>query len=170
MPNYKDGKIYKIVCNLTDECYIGSTTEPTLARRLSGHVGSYKSWKAGKSKKVRNYDIIDRGDYKIYLIESYPCNSKDELISREGEIIRQNRMSCECINYSTPGRTKKQWNEENIEKLRRQGKEYKEINKQKIKEQNSTKLKCLCGSSICAGNKAKHERTNKHQDYLKSIQ
>ena len=129
MPNYKDGKIYKIVCNLTDECYIGSTTEPTLARRLSGHVGSYKSWKAGKSKKVRSYDIIDRGDYKIYLIESYPCNSKDELISREGEIIRQNRMSCECINYSTPGRTKKHWNEENIEKLRRQGKEYKEINK-----------------------------------------
>jgi hypothetical protein len=170
MPNYKDGKIYKIVCNLTDECYIGSTTEPTLARRLSGHVGSYKSWKAGKSKKVRSYDIIDRGDYKIYLIESYPCNSKDELISREGEIIRQNRMSCECINYSTPGRTKKQWNEENIEKLRRQGKEYTEINKEKIKEQKSTKLKCLCGSSICAGNKAKHERTNKHQDYLKSIQ
>ena len=107
MPNYKDGKIYKIVCNITDECYIGSTTEPTLARRLSGHVGSYKSWKAGKNKKVRSYDIIDRGDYKIYLIESYPCNSKDELISREGEIIRQNRMSCECINYSTPGRTKK---------------------------------------------------------------
>ena len=107
MPNYKDGKIYKIVCNLTDECYIGSTTEPTLARRLSGHVGSYKIWKAGKSKKVKSYDIIDRGDYKIYLIESYPCNSKDELISREGEIIRQNRMSCKCINYSTPGRTKK---------------------------------------------------------------
>ena len=151
MPNYKDGKIYKIVCNLTDECYIGSTTEPTLARRLSGHVGSYKSWKAGKSKKVRNYDIIDRGDYKIYLIESYPCNSKDELISREGEIIRQNRMSCECINYVTPGRTKKQWNEENIEKLRRQGKEYTEINKEKTKRTkiNETKMfmwvKYLCG-------------------------
>jgi hypothetical protein len=42
MPNYKDGKIYSIVCNITDECYIGSTTKPTLARRLAGHVISYK--------------------------------------------------------------------------------------------------------------------------------
>ena len=49
-------------------------------------------------------------------------------------------------------------------------KQYQEDNKEKIQEQYSTKVKCLCGSSICAGNKAKHERTNKHQDYLKSIQ
>ena len=48
MPNYQDGKIYTIVCNITDECYIGSTTEPTLARRLAGHVNNYKVWKSGK--------------------------------------------------------------------------------------------------------------------------
>jgi hypothetical protein len=42
MPNYQDGNIYKIVCNITDECYIGSTCEPTVARRLAGHVIDYK--------------------------------------------------------------------------------------------------------------------------------
>ena len=26
MPDYKNGKIYKIVCNITNEMYIGSTT------------------------------------------------------------------------------------------------------------------------------------------------
>ena len=166
MVNYQLGKIYKIVCNISDECYIGSLCQPTLAMRLTKHVASYKRWKLGKESKVTSYDIIDRGDYKIYLIESFPCNSKDELISREGYIIRQYRMDHNCVNFTTPGRTKKQWNEEHIEKLKRQGKEYKELHK----EQYSRKVHCVCGSSICAGNKAKHERTKKHQDYLKSFQ
>ena len=67
MPNYQDGKIYKIVCNITDECYIGSTTEPTLARRLAGHVNNYKVWKSGKCNKTTSFDIIDKGDYKIFF-------------------------------------------------------------------------------------------------------
>ena len=37
-------------------------------------------------------DIIGRGDYKILLIESFPCYSKDELTAREGEIIRQYKL------------------------------------------------------------------------------
>jgi len=86
MPNYQDGKIYKIVCNITDECYTGSTTQPTLARRLTGHMTEYKRWKAGKdSKKTTSFDILDRGDYHFFSIENYPCNSKNELHSREGE-------------------------------------------------------------------------------------
>jgi hypothetical protein len=57
MPNYQDGKIYKIICNITDECYIGSTCELTVARRLAGHVIDYKSWKAGKRNKTTSYEF-----------------------------------------------------------------------------------------------------------------
>ena len=67
MPNYQDGKIYTIVCNITDECYIGSTTEPTIARRLATHVRAYRVWKAGKCRKTTSFDIIDKGDYKIFF-------------------------------------------------------------------------------------------------------
>ena len=42
MIDYSKGKIYKIVCNNTGLIYIGSTCEPTLARRLAKHVGNYK--------------------------------------------------------------------------------------------------------------------------------
>ena len=67
MPNYQDGKIYKIVCNnITDECYIGSTCEPTVARRLATHVRGYRVWKAGKCNKTSSFHIIDRGDYQIF--------------------------------------------------------------------------------------------------------
>jgi hypothetical protein len=71
MPNYQDGKNYMIVCNIPDECYIGSTTQPTLARRLTGHMTGYKRWKQGNENKVTSYDMIDRGDYQILLIESF---------------------------------------------------------------------------------------------------
>ena len=50
MVNYQDGKIYKIVDNTNNNVYIGSTCEPTLARRLAKHVGHYKFWKNGKTK------------------------------------------------------------------------------------------------------------------------
>ncbi len=46
--NYQQGKIYKIEANGLK--YIGSTCEPTLARRLAQHKGSYKSWLRGNKK------------------------------------------------------------------------------------------------------------------------
>ena len=47
MVNYKLGKIYAIECNVTGQKYIGSTCEPTLAKRLTKHVGSYKCYLKG---------------------------------------------------------------------------------------------------------------------------
>ena len=38
MVNYQLGKIYKIVDLDSNKCYVGSTCEPTLARRLANHV------------------------------------------------------------------------------------------------------------------------------------
>ena len=44
MVNYTLSKIYKIECNVTGLVYVGSTCEPTLAKRLTKHVGNYKSY------------------------------------------------------------------------------------------------------------------------------
>jgi hypothetical protein len=35
--NYQLGKVYKIVDNTNGQCYVGSTCEPILARRLASH-------------------------------------------------------------------------------------------------------------------------------------
>jgi hypothetical protein len=32
---------------------------------------------------MSSFEIIEEGDYTIILIELYPCDSKDELFSRE---------------------------------------------------------------------------------------
>jgi len=109
MVNYQLGKIYKIVCNITDECYIGSTCQSTLAQRLSKHVSSSKLYKLLKGKKCRSHSIIERGNYNIYLVESYPCNTRDELISREGEIMRQYKSNSKCVNHCIAGRTREEY-------------------------------------------------------------
>jgi hypothetical protein len=112
MPNYQLSKIYQLVCLSTGEKYIGSTTEPTLARRLSGHCRTYKCWKNGKDHYTTSFAIIERGNYQIELLETFPCNSKDELTAREGHYIR----TMECINRKVEGRTKQEIDKANHER------------------------------------------------------
>ncbi len=74
MPDYKKGKIYRIVCNTTGEQYFGSTTR-TLGRRLCGH--------RSPSNQCASRQIIERGNYEIILCEEYPCDNKQQLHERE---------------------------------------------------------------------------------------
>jgi len=105
MPDYQLGKIYQIICLTTGQKYIGSTTEPTLARRLTGHVRNYKCWKKGKGSNTSSYSILEGGNYQIELLETCPCNSKDELNAREGHYIR----TIDCVNRCVAGRTPKEY-------------------------------------------------------------
>lgn len=99
MVNYANGKIYKIECLTTKKIYYGSTCEPTLARRLAGHVKNYKKYKEGKKfSKMLSFDILENDNYIISLVENYPCKTKDELASREKYYISMN----ECINKVSP--------------------------------------------------------------------
>jgi hypothetical protein len=128
MPNYQDAKIYKIVNYDNDDVYVGSTTEPTLARRLSGHVRDYRKYLNGKTHYITSFDVIATGDYDIQLIEAYPCNNKMELHAREGYWIKQ----MDCVNKTIAGRSKKERYEDNKLKIAEYNKAYREANKDKI--------------------------------------
>eukprot|EP01041_Mallomonas_annulata_P014107 gene14107-30022_t len=66
MPDYSLGKIYKIVCNVTGEIYVGSTTEKTLARRLTSHVTAFKRFNDGKkTSHTASFYIIERSPEEI---------------------------------------------------------------------------------------------------------
>ncbi|RZJ99361.1 MAG: hypothetical protein EOO43_26640 [Flavobacterium sp.] len=67
MVNYADGKIYKIIDNTNGNIYIGSTAEPTLARRLAKHKSDYKRYLEGKSRYVTSsFGILDNEDYSLF--------------------------------------------------------------------------------------------------------
>jgi len=91
MVNYKNGKIYKIVSDNTDKIYIGSTTQKYLSTRLSTHVSHFKDANRKQSEKCLSHKILEAGNYRIILIESYPCESKDELRAREQYHIELNK-------------------------------------------------------------------------------
>jgi hypothetical protein len=142
MVNYQNGKIYKIYSNIDDSiCYIGSTCKEKLCQRMSQHRNDYIGWCQGKRNKISSYEIFEKfgiENCKIELIESYPCNSKDELNKKEGEFIKQ----FNCTNRKIEGRTKKEWEitnkpiyyNNNKESIAQKVKEYYHANLDKKKE------------------------------------
>ena len=154
--NYKQGKIYKIVDNTSDKIYIGSTCEPTLARRLEGHVSHHKSYLRGASKQyTTSYQILENNDYEIILIESYPCKSKDQLHARERYHIENN----ECVNQVIPTQTDKEYRAKHAEKIeqyrvskaekmREYQRKYREQNQDKFKQYHQKHLRKLMDERV----------------------
>jgi hypothetical protein len=171
---YTNGKIYKIVSEKSDKVYIGSTCRKYLCERLANHKSSYKNWKAGKGNKTMSFDLIELGDVSIVLLELFPCDTKDELLSRERHYIELYKDI--IINKCIPSRTIKEYREDNKEKIkeydrnRPNKKERNEKVKEKYKiniEKKKIKTICVCGSEYRKGNKSHHEKTLIHQHFIK---
>ena len=141
MPNYQQAKIYKIECNISGKIYVGSTCEPTLARRLAGHVANYKSYLNGNHRFVSSFEIIANNDYDIVLIESFTCDSKDELYARErywsNELVCVNRCKNQGL-LNELGRKEyiKEYRDNNKEYFKEYDKQYYDNNKEYFKEHN----------------------------------
>lgn len=115
MSKYSLGKIYRIYSDSAGLQYIGSTCEPTIANRIAAHRYGYKLYKKGSQKYISSYDILEYDDYQYELLETYPCNSRDELRSREGYWIRKGKEDGNCSNKLIAGRTKKEYTKEYYE-------------------------------------------------------
>lgn len=168
--NYTFGKIYKVepVCEHDDkDVYYGSTTQ-TLSKRMGVHRGKYKLYKEGKQHKYSIFDIFDKfgvDNCKIYLVEDFPCERKEQLEKREGEIIRTNK----CVNRTVAGRTPQDYREENRQLINTKARMYRETNAQIIKQKKAIKHQCECGGNYTQDNKSVHMRTKKHQNFLNHI-
>ncbi len=108
MNKYQSGKIYKIIDNTSNMVYVGSTYK-TLQQRLNGHEQQFKTFKAGKHHYITSFKILENNNYKIELIESFPCETKQELNKREGNILIELRnKGLNVINRCIAGLTRKE--------------------------------------------------------------
>ena len=83
MPEYKNGRIYKIVNDVDDMIYIGSTTQ-NLSNRMTDHRKPYNISKFKNNKFYEHISKIGGWEHcRIELVELYPCNNKEELLQRE---------------------------------------------------------------------------------------
>jgi hypothetical protein len=171
MVNYQLGKIYKIVSAQTNKVYIGSTCKKYLSERMTKHKNDMKNHEKGTRCLLASYEILKNEDAQIVLVESFPCNSKDELTAREQYWINEYRE------VSTNIKNAKGLNiEKRKQRQRRLYQKYKAKNNTKDKqryikrkERLLEKIVCVCGSITSKISIRKHERTNKHQNYLKKI-
>jgi len=191
MPDYSQGKIYKIVSSNHSKIYIGSTTQ-TLKRRFSKH------------KSDRNCcatEIINAGGSDIKLIEDFPCLDKYQLEDREAEYQLMDWDGCvnKCVagakrragekeymkayrqanaevnrayqqayqqaNTETLKEYMKAYRQANADKI----KAYREANSEKISARRNEKITCFCGGKYTHTNKLQHRRTKRHQNFVEII-
>lgn len=124
MIDYSLGKIYKIVGN--GLIYVGSSCRPLLSQRLATHKYGYKSWLGGKGDKITSFECITDPECYIELLELCPSSCIDELKKCEAKWIRE----LECVNKCMPCRTKKEYREDNKDKI----KAYRLANRDKNRE------------------------------------
>ena len=156
--DYVNGKIYKIVNNVNDEVYVGSTTQ-TLAKRFSVHKNDSKKKSKNLAPLYQLMNEIGSENFCISLIKEYPCTTKTELCLEEGKYIRD----IGTLNQQIAGRTRKQYYEENKEKELARNNEWRRNNLQKFI------IKCACGSKCNRADFCKHTRTKNHIIHVNAI-
>ena len=131
---YKNGKIYTIRCKNDDTLiYMGSTIQP-LFKRWHEHKKvlnneKSKSYNYLLYQKMRETNIED---WYIELYEEFSCENTEQLNKREGETIRE----IGTLNKVIPGRTQKEYIEDNKDKIKEYKKDY---NKEWYQKNSETK-------------------------------
>lgn len=86
MPDYSKGKIYKVVNDLNDTIYVGSTCS-ALYDRMAGHRCDAKRYRTSPLYLASNE--LGMEHFKIKLIKEFPCTSKAELHDEEYRIMQK---------------------------------------------------------------------------------
>jgi predicted GIY-YIG superfamily endonuclease len=128
--------IYKLLCNKTNNCYIGSTKRK-LNDRISQHKSAYKN-NNGLTKSV---EILKNEDYQVIILEEFEINTLDELKNqylKEREYIEK---ELNCINKNIPIRTeeeiKKYYENNKIIILKKRAERYIKNRDKELSRQNS---------------------------------
>ena len=189
MPNYENGKIYKICSYNSDDVYYGSTCLK-LCQRLAKHVSDWRLFKLKKTyvRRITSFSILEQGNYYIELVETVPCSSKEELQVREKYWLKNNT----CVNFyknlvRTPKEKKKHdaaYYQDNKEAWREKGiiyrglnkdiikikkKEYSERNAEKMKIHNREYILCDCGKYYTRGHRKRHIESDYHKENVNLV-
>ena len=139
---------------------------------MTEHRKMYKCFKNGKTNNFTVFDIFEKygvEQCRIVLIELCPCDTKDELTSRESHYIR----TMECVNKMIPDRTKSEYNkhryEEKKEDILARQKSHRITNKDSIQAKKSEVIACSCGKSYTFGHRTTHFKTKYHIEHMVDI-
>jgi len=138
-----------------------------------------------KKYNQKNYKYIrENGGWEEWLmieIEKYPCKDGPEAIARERVIQAEMKAK---LNTYIAGRTKKEYYQDNREKLSEQKKQNYHDNREKISERrkqlyqdnrekileyNKEKVSCECGCILSKYHLSRHRNTDKHKKKMEAL-
>ena len=186
--DYSNTHFYKIVCKDLNVLpfYIGHST--TLTKRTWSHkhnckTTSEKDFNLPVYKFIRDNHGWD--NWSVVLIEKGSFQNVFEARKRERELIEELKPSLNThlpLDHNDMKQYKHDWCLKNRERLCQNKKQYYQENKEKIlnnckkhyqtniterRKMRNVSYVCNCGCSYSYSNKRRHERTQKHQEYLK---
>ena len=153
---YQRGKVYTVRCRYDDTLiYVGSTIDK-LAKRMASH----------RQDKTCSLSKLVNGDWNnwyIELYEEYPCDNKEQLERREGEVQRQ----IATINKRIAGRTINEYKKENYDKIVEQKKRYYEDNRGKVIERGKLFYESNRDEILEKAKQYREDNNNKIREYKK---
>ena len=148
---YENGKIYKLTNTVTDDIYIGSTTNELKYRLTAHRIAARQN---GNSVVYQWMQGIGSDQFAIELIEDFACKNRQELEQREHKLIKQQQPSLNTYCKSP----RKQFFFKDY---------YADANfRTKHLKYMSTKVACECGYMTARGNMSRHKAGKVHQKLL----
>lgn len=158
---YQRTIVYGIICMITGEIYVGSTTQ-TLDDRIAGHISD---------RGCSAIQILDRGNYKAYVIQRMPCNTYREMLTLEGGWQRAYKASFpdHFVNKKIEGQFvhddperksvyNKNYKATHTEYTRVYNKDYKEKNKEAVQSKKKRPWVCeWCNKTMNFNSQYKHK-------------
>lgn len=149
MPNYKKGKIYKIINDINDKKYYGSTIS-TLSHRFCQHKTNMNN-EENLCLLYEEMRELGKEHFKIILIENYEAKNKDDLRAREQFFLDRDKPE---LNKIKAFRTE----DEKIE-----------YNRKYDKKRRETKILCICGIMSDLTHISRHKKTIRHLKRIELI-
>lgn len=183
---YQKGKIYKIVNDIDNEIYVGSTIQQ-LCNRMALHRKDSTSPKTENRLLYKHINKYGIEFFRIVLIEEYPCKNKQQLEARE-EFWRKELHATLNMIACTMGCSKEEYMKQYNQTLRVTGKKkesdkkYREKNKDRLREmrkvydkqyvvKNHAKVNMslicdTCASIYSKRNFTRHSMTQFHNQFI----
>ena len=134
------GRIYQMVNMMTNEKYVGSTFQP-LHKRLDDRKRTYDNWLRGTiegdRKLFQNIHEYGWECFRIELLKEVEVKNKQELYKIEGDWIRKLDTYKNGLNGTIAGRTRKQYQKDEKQKISETNLKWRQNNLKKIKEKDT---------------------------------
>lgn len=125
---------------------------------------------AGRTKA--QYLEDNREEIKAKMVQ-YREDNREEINAKQAQYNQDNRekINAKQAQYNQKHREeinakRAQYRETHREEINRKQTQYQKDHKEEIKEYQSVKITCQCGSVFGRNDKARHERSKKHIDFI----